>query len=97
MRRILTIIIFMLVFAVGIAFSAANNDPVAIDYYLGTLPLPLSIVMVLSMVLGLILGALAIFFGTLQLRYENRRLTKKLAISEQEINSLRILPITGKH
>lgn len=97
MRRILTIIVFIIVFAVGIAFSAINNDLVTINYYLGTLSLPLSIVVVASIVLGLILGALAIFVGTLQLRYENRRLNKKLETSEQEINSLRILPLTDEH
>jgi putative membrane protein len=97
MRRIVTIIIFIIVFAVGIAFSAINNDPVTINYYLGTLSLPLSIVVVLSIVFGLILGALAIFVGTIQLRYENRRLQKKLDVSEQEINSLRILPLTDEH
>ncbi|MFW5426773.1 MAG: lipopolysaccharide assembly LapA domain-containing protein [Methylophagaceae bacterium] len=97
MRRILTIIVFIIVFAVGIAFSAINNDLVTINYYLGTLSLPLSIVVVASIVLGLILGALAIFVGTLQLRYENRHLNKKLETSEQEINSLRILPLTDEH
>ena len=97
MRRILTIIIFIIVFAVGITFSAINTDLVNINYYLGTLSLPLSIVVVASIVLGLILGALAIFMGTIQLRYENRRLHKKLETSEQEINSLRILPLTDEH
>lgn len=97
MRRIFTIIIFILVFAVGIAFSAINNNTVTINYYLGALSLPLSIVVVLSVVLGLILGSLAVFIGTLQLRYKNRRLNKKLELTEQEINSLRILPITDEH
>ncbi|PHS26172.1 MAG: hypothetical protein COA83_03810 [Methylophaga sp.] len=97
MRRILTIIIFIIVFVVGIAFSAINNDPVALNYYLGTLSLPLSIVIVISILLGLILGASAIFMSSLQLRYENRRLHKKLDTSEQEINSLRILPLTDEH
>lgn len=97
MRRILTIIIFILVFTVGIAFSAINNDSVTINYYLGTLSLPLSIIVVISIVLGLILGASALFVGSLQLRYENRRLVKKLETSEQEINSLRILPLTDEH
>ena len=97
MRRILTIIIFIIVFAVGIAFSAINNDSITINYYLGTLSLPLSIVVVLSIILGIILGALAIFSGSLKLRYENRRLHKKLETSEQEINSLRILPLTDEH
>ena len=97
MRRILTITIFIIVFAIGIAFSAINNDPVIVNYYLGILSLPLSIVVVLSIVLGIRLGALAIFVSSLQLRYENRRLHKKLEISEQEINSLRILPLTDEH
>lgn len=97
MRRISTIIIFILVFTVGITFSAINNDSVSINYYLGTLSLPLSIIVVISIVLGLILGASALFIGSLQLRYENRRLVKKLETSEQEINSLRILPLTDEH
>ncbi len=88
---------FFIVFAVGIAFSAVNNVPVVINYYLGTLSLPLSVVVVLSIVFGLILGALAIFVVNLQLRYENRRLQKKLDVCEQEINSLRILPLTDQH
>ena len=93
MRRILTVVIFVIVFAVGTAFSAINTNPVIINYYLGTLTAPLSVVMILSIVVGIILGAVAIFAGTLRLRYENRRLHKKLNVSEQEINSLRILPI----
>lgn len=97
MRRIMTIIIFVIVFAVGAAFSAINTNPVIINYYLGTLTAPLSVVMILSIVAGIILGAVAIFASTLRLRYENRRLNKKLDVSEQEINSLRILPIKDEH
>ncbi|RKZ89012.1 MAG: LapA family protein [Gammaproteobacteria bacterium] len=97
MRRIMTIIIFVIVFAVGAAFSAINTNPVIINYYLGTLTAPLSVVMILSIVAGIILGAVAIFASTLRLRYENRRLNKKLNVSEQEINSLRIIPIKDEH
>lgn len=97
MRRILTIAIFIIVFTVGAAFSAINTNPVEINYYLGTLAAPLSVVIVLSLIVGIILGALAIFLSSLRLRYENSRLNKKLAISDQEINSLRILPIKDVH
>ncbi len=93
MQRIITLIIFIAVFAAGAAFSAINNGPVELNYYLGTITLPISVVVIASIVAGIILGALAIFVGTLGLRYENRRLHKKVAVSEQEINSLRILPI----
>ena len=93
MQRIITLIIFIAVFAAGAAFSAINNGPVELNYYLGTITLPISVVVIGSIVTGIILGALAIFIGTLGLRYEYRRLNKKIAVNEQEINSLRILPI----
>jgi len=97
MRRIVTIAIFITVFAIGAAFSAINTDPIAINYYLGSMTAPLSVIVVLSIVTGIILGAAIIFTNTLRLRYENRRLQKKLTISEQEIDSLRILPIKNTH
>lgn len=97
MRRILTVIIFIIVFTVGAAFSAINTNPVDINYYMGTLTVPLSLIMILSLIIGIILGAIAIFINSLRLRYENRRLNKKIAISDQEINSLRILPIKDLH
>jgi putative membrane protein len=97
MQRILTIALFLAVLATGAAFSAINTGPVAINYYLGTLSIPLSVVIVASLVFGIVIGALAIFISTLRLQYENRRLHKKLDISEQEINSLRILPVKEEH
>lgn len=97
MRRLITIVIFVIVFSIGSVFSAINLDPVAINYYLGSISIPLSIMVILSLVTGIILGATAIYITSLRLRYENSRLQKKLSISEQEINSLRILPIKDSH
>ncbi len=94
MRRIMTIILFVIVLMLGAGFSAINLTPVDINYYLGVLSLPLSIVIIAAIILGTILGALALSISILRLRYENRRLRKKLISSEQEIDSLRILPIT---
>ena len=97
MGRIITIITFITVFIFGAGFSAINTDPVAVNYYLGSISLPLSIIIVLAIVLGAGIAAFALFMGTLRLRYENRRLSKKLELSEQEINSLRILPVKDSH
>jgi len=49
------------------------------------------------MLTGVIIGAVILLFSTMKLRYENRRLQSKLSVSEQEINSLRILPIKDAH
>ena len=97
MQRIITIAIFIAVFAAGAAFSAVNNLPVNIQYYLGTVTMPISIVVIISLVMGITIGAFAIFIGSLQLRYENRRLQKKIDLREQELDSLRILPIKDTH
>ena len=97
MQRIVTIAIFIAVFAAGAAFSAVNNTPVNIQYYLGTITMPISIVVIVSLVIGITIGALAIFSGSLQLRYENRCLQKKIGLREQELDSLRILPIKDTH
>lgn len=97
MSRITTIAIFIFVFILGAGFSAINTTPVAINYYLGTETLPLSVLVVLAIILGAVLSACALFLSSLRLRYENRRLHKKLATLEQEINSLRILPVKDTH
>jgi|TARA_B110000240_G_C13426922_1_gene422000 putative membrane protein len=97
MQRIITIAIFITVFAAGAAFSAVNNTPVNIQYYLGTVTMPISIIVIVSLVIGITIGVLAIFIGSLQLRYENKRLQKKIDLREQELDSLRILPIKDTH
>ena len=97
MQRIVTIVIFIAVFAAGAAFSAVNNTPISIQYYLGTVTMPISIVVIVTLIIGITIGALAIFIGSLQLRYENRRLQNKIDLREQELDSLRILPIKDTH
>ena len=97
MKRIITIAIFIAVFSAGAAFSAVNNTPVNIQYYLGTVTMPISIIVIVSLVIGITIGVLAIFIGSLQLRYENKRLQKKIDLREQELDSLRILPIKDTH
>jgi len=94
MRRIITIILFVLILVLSAGFSAINLTPVDINYYLGVLSLPLSMVIIAAIVLGMVLGALALSTSILRLRYENHSLRKKLFSSEQERDSLRILPIT---
>ena len=97
MRRVITIAIFIIIFSIGAAFSAINIEPISVNYYLDSVSLPLSVLVILSLVAGIIIGATAIYISSLRLRYDNNRLQKKLVTSEQEINSLRILPIKDTH
>jgi putative membrane protein len=97
MRKIFFLLIFVLIFLISAAFAAFNMNPVSVNYYFGELTLPLSAILVLAMLAGVALGAIVLLLGTLKLRYENRRLQHKLTVSEQEIDSLRILPIKDAH
>ena len=97
MRRIIFLVIFALIFIISAIFSAFNMAPVTVSYYFGNLTLPLSALLVIVLLLGMLLGATMLFIVSLKLRYENRRLQHKLSLSEQEINSLRILPIKDAH
>ena len=97
MRKIILFLIFGLIFLMSAAFAAFNMSNVTVDYYFGELTMPLSVLMAISMLAGVIIGAIILLFSTMKLRYENRRLQSKLSVSEQEINSLRILPIKDAH
>lgn len=97
MRRIITLLIFILIFISGAGFAAINMTPSTLDYYIGTITLPLSIIIAIAIIIGIALGTFALFLNTLGLRYENRRLNKKLSVSVQEVNSLRILPLKDAH
>jgi len=97
MRKIIFLLIFVLIFLISAAFAAFNMDAVTVNYYFGQLTFPLSALLVIAMLAGVALGTIVLFMATLKLRYENRRLQHKLSVSEQEINSLRILPIKDSH
>lgn len=97
MRKIIFLLIFILIFLISAAFAAFNMNAVTVNYYFGELTMPLSALLVIALIAGVALGAIVLFVATLKLRYENRRLHHKLSVSEQEINSLRILPIKDSH
>lgn len=97
MRKLFFWLLFALIFIISAAFAAFNMTAVTVSFYFGEFTLPLAAVLVLAMLAGVALGVIVLMLSTLKLRYENRRLQHKLSVSEQEINSLRILPIKDKH
>lgn len=97
MRKLFFLLLFALIFVISAAFAAFNMTAVTVNFYFGDVTLPLSALLVVAMLAGLALGLIVLILSSLKLRYENRRLQHKLAVSEQEINSLRILPIKDTH
>ncbi len=78
MTRIVSLIFIVLILAVGLFFGLLNAEPAEVNYYLGTVPVPLSIVIVVSLIAGAVLGVFASLGVILRLKHQKNRLRRQL-------------------
>lgn len=97
MKRILSFLIISLVVVIGVGFAAINAELVPFNYYLGSIQIPLSLLVVLSLAIGASLGILVSLSFSLSQRRELARLRKKINLTEREVKNLREIPIRNKH
>ena len=97
MKRILYLFIFFVLLVIGITFAVLNAEPVGLNYYFGSKEIELSIILVITLIIGAILGILASANLFLSHRREIIRLKKAMDLAEKEINNLRSIPIRDKH
>jgi len=93
MLRIIYLIIFLVVLTTGLGFAVLNSQPVQLDYYFGSWQLSLSLVVVISLVIGALCGILASLSVIIQLKREIAGLRKAVKTTETELVNLRSLPI----
>ncbi len=91
--RFLKLIFILLIMMIGAAFAVMNAETVQLNYYFGIKELPLSVILVGAVMLGALLGVLAMLSGSLRLRRENMSLRHKARLARQEVNNLRSIPI----
>lgn len=89
MFRIINIIVFLIVLVVGVQFSAANSEPVTVNYLLGTTSLPLSLVVVSVFAVGVIVSFIISLGIILPLRWRMAKLQRSVSTKEHEIKDLR--------
>lgn len=97
MLRIIRLVLFILVAVLGIAFAVLNADPVEFSYSFGIWRAPLSLILAITFSLGALLGVIACLGMLLKSKLEGRRLRKALKHSEQEVTSLRNIPMGDRH
>ena len=97
MSKLIYTVLILAVILFGIIFAVLNADNVQLNYYFGSKQLPLSLAIVMSMVVGAILGVLASIKLILRTRREMSRLRKASAMAEKEITNLRAIPIKNTH
>ncbi len=93
MSYIVRLALVFIVLLFGLAFHLKNNQTIILDYYIGTIELPFSLIMVLVLCVGALLGLLASLPIIIKLKQQKNRLEKQIKKSEEEINNLRVIPI----
>ncbi|MDX9741459.1 MAG: LapA family protein [Gammaproteobacteria bacterium] len=93
MKRIFGLIVTLLVLVFGLFFGLLNADPVTVNYYFGTSILPLSLVLVFTLLFGAVCGVLAALGHIFRLRRELHRLRREQRHADEELSRLRPLPV----
>ena len=97
MLRLVYISFALLVIIFGIVFAVLNAESVQLNYYLGSVDLPLSLVIVLAMIVGALLGIFASLSFILGSRRSASKLKRTVEVAEKEIVNLRNIPIKDEH
>lgn len=95
--RALTYIFFILLILLGLTFAGLNAEPVSLNYYVGNTKLPLSLLLVLTLICGGLLGLLAGCIVYIRLKGSNLKLRQRLKLVEEELANLRALPLKDDH
>ncbi len=92
MVRLLGFLLLLVLVVLGLSFAVLNSEPVALNYYFGYRDIPLSMIVVLSLVAGALIGVLVSLGMILRLKQQAAGLRRKLRAAEKDADQLRILP-----
>ena len=95
-KQIISVSLFVIVLIAGLAFFVKNSKEVEFNYIIGTITLPLSLLILLSLVAGVILGLLSVTTLLLRQRRRIAKLQQQVQVAEKEVNNLRVMPVKDR-
>ena len=93
MVRLFGFLSLIIVVVFGLSFAVLNAEPVSLNYYFGYRDIPLSMVVVLSLAVGAVIGILVGMGMILRLKQQVGGLRRKLQAAEKRADQLHILPV----
>lgn len=94
---ILLKLLFLLIFLlVGASFSIINDAPVVVDLYFIRPQLPLSLLLLLTLGCGILLGGLAGSAYYMRVKKDNADLRRRARLVSEEVHNLRTMPVKGR-
>ena len=97
MTRLISFVILLVILIIGIYFGLLNAEPVTINYYFGSYEVPLSLVMVVAVLLGALLGAIASIGIVLKMRKRINHLKKEMRAQQRDLANSRALSTEQGH
>lgn len=93
MTRFLLFIFFLALILIFFVFTLENLDLVSLNLVFQRIQVPLGLTLLVCFVLGVLIGILFSISLVLKNKNKARVLSKKIAVTEQELANLRQLPI----
>jgi uncharacterized integral membrane protein len=85
------------VLVIAIVFAVLNADLVVFHYYVGDLQLPLSLMLLLALCCGGMMGGFGTFIFWLKAKRKNWHLSREMKVARREIANLRAIPVKDVH
>jgi len=95
MKKILSIILFLVFALFALTLNLKNPDPVTLRYYFGLeREVDLFIVLLVPFAIGMAIGVLLMSFSVVKNKMQVGKTKRELAKVEKEVQNLRAAPIT---
>lgn len=91
--KLVSYILFLLVALLGITFSSLNASAVPFNYYFGIKEIPLSLLLAMTLIIGLGITLIVTLLVYIRLKGENMRLQRRVKLLDKELTQLRALPL----
>ena len=95
--RYISYLFWIIIILLGISFVVLNSRTVLINYYIGEAHVYLPLLLLLELVIGAIIGVLAMLPSVLRNKNSLRKCRQKVKHLEEEIKNLRNIPIKDSH
>ena len=92
-RRIAIVLLIAVIFIAMLVFTYHNKGDVTVDLLFAEVTSPLSTAFTVTFALGWLFGVISMGLYTLRLLRDRRTLRRSLTVTEQEVSSLRNLPL----
>lgn len=93
MRRLVDLVAITIIAVLGLSFAILNTDVVQLNYYFASIRVPLSLLLIMVLFVGAILGALSTVGILLRQRAEIGRLRRRSKVEHKALSERSKLPL----